>query len=616
MAGEPEAEKPATEESATEEPVIEEPAVEEPAAAEEPAPEPEPENAAVPPFDETPVDTVVDDGPPAEIDPPAVEATSAPVEADLEEPERPKTADKAIGPDDAPEEPPHLGDSAVVVSPQQPLPESLEAIESSSAIEPGISDLERDFKPRPNRRDSSTQTDGPWRPVTPVKRDSTPSIVVPDADDTDFRGLSRARSTRSSKRSIQQAEEVLAAAIIIRAAADSLGETNTKIADVVKDLKQHENADAHRGTGDAAASTMRDALIANMDTGVVDDNKSAAAAAAAANADDKTTTRSSPHRTREHRSSHSSRASRPSTRDGAAAASHHHHRHSSHRHKHEREPEQDAPRTPPRTNTSDSRTPLRAHTGDSSHGSHRSSRRERTPQEQAEHDKRKEERRLAREKEKQREAAPKNDVPPPAAVESKGKEVEASERPHRRSSRRHSSSRKENSAHPDAPADTDPSRPPPANKKFFDMKHGQSVLESKFGEPLAAGETAPPKDKESSSFGAGLMRRRSSRAARRSLDHASGKLQKPRAEEGGKVSSKDKAAAGDDTDNTADGAGVSAPAPAVVHGASSKDNKARDEDNKARKSRMEKREKEEAKEKEDKKKASGIKGMFKRLFSS
>lgn len=523
--------------------------------------------------------------------------------------ERPRTADKLSGSDDAPI--PAEPENEVDLSPEPQSTSSTMPDEAVVAHPDHDIAPRRDFQPRATRRDSSTQTDELWRPKTPMLRNVTPTIVLPDLDDPEAKDKSLAQLSRtSSKRSVQQAEEVVAAAVIIRAAADSLVNTSTRMADVVKDLKQPGDAnaplkssDGRRGTGDAN-STLR-VSSANKVTGVDRISK----------VDEK-----APHppRTREHRSSHGSRSSRPSTRDSASKP----HRHSSHRHRHEsdRDAEHESPQTPPRTRD----TVESGHGSHGSHGSHRS-RRERTPQEQADHERRKEERRLAREKDKEREK-PKTDSP---TAESKGKEAEASppaERS-RRSSRRYSSTRKELDSSGGTSGRTETSAPPQASKKFFDMKSGQSIVDSTFGGPLSAEtSSASNKDKENNKD-APLKRSStitSSRGIRRSLSQTRAKLQKARVEESTKVT-KDKESSKDEVNDKEskvkdrDGRDKEHRHRSSDKGPSSKDesNRSKERDDKHRKSRMEKREKEEAAsgQKEEKKKSGGLKGMFKKLFS-
>lgn len=508
--------------------------------------------------------------------------------------QRPRTADKATGtleesaPDQNDLEVRSISsaapDSPEEVSLQQPLSESFTIVDPPSSSDQEQAVIESSEKPvLLSRVDSSTQTDELWRPKTPLPRGSTPGIVLPDPNDADAMGRSRARSARRmSKQSVHQAEEVVAAAVIIRAAADTLGETSDRMAVHVKDLKQHGETTAPsnlqvdgRGTRVADTSIPYD-FIANPTTGKE-----------SSKTDDKLPR--SP-RSREHRASHSSRSSRPSTReDGTTKSSHH--RHSSHRHRAdgERESEQ-VPRTPPRHQD----------TGESAHGSHSSrSRRERTPQEQAEHERRKEERRLAREKDKAKADSP--------VAEPKGKEPEAppsADRSHR-SSRRHSSTR-HSVASPSNTARTEASTAAPS-KKFFDMKNGQSVMGSSFGGPLTADDASTAtKDKDtiSSSRRSKDVTRpppvelkrssttRSSKGVRRSLDQSNAKLQKAREQESTKAARESQPRRDDS----------SSPAPADAK-----------KDDKHRKSRLEKREKE---DKDEKKKSGGLKGMFKRLFSN
>lgn len=514
-----------------------------------------------------------------------------------DEVERPKTADKATGtpeattPDQNDLEVRSISsaapDSPEEVSSQQPLSESFTMVDPRLSSDQDRSVADSTEKPvLLSRVDSSTQTDELWRPKTPLARSSTPGIVLPDPNDEDTKGMNRARSVRRmSKQSVKQAEEVVAAAVIIRAAADTLGETSDRMASHVKDLKQHGETTAPatlqvdgRGTRVADTSTPYD-FIANPTTGKE-----------SSKADDKLPR--SP-RSREHRASHSSRSSRPSTReDGTVRSSHH--RHSSHRHRPdgERDAEQ-SPRTPPR----------RQDTAESAQGSHSSrSRRERTPQEQAEHERRKEERR--REREKAKAESP--------VAEAKGKEVEAppsADRSHR-SSRRHSSTRHSVTS-PSNTSKTESSAPAPS-KKFFDMKNGESVMGSNFGGPLTAdtaSTSTKDKDTVSSSRRSKDVTRpppvelkrssttRSSKGIRRSLDQSHAKLQKAREQESTKAA-KESHPRGDS----------SSPGP----GASAETKKSK-EDDKHRRSRLEKREKE---EKDEKKKSGGLKGMFKRLFSN
>jgi hypothetical protein len=369
-----------------------------------------------------------------------------------------------------------------------------------------------------------------------ILRAPTPAMVIPDLDDPVAQQLSRARSVRKQRRNtIKKAEELVAAAVVIKAAVDAVSPTHSpqRLASPVnelasfamrsKELKEEERisqpvflskatapADGEsrgrtrtRSIGAEQEVALRSS-VADLFLDEKDTPKDEAAAPAPKTEETKPVTAApvSPKRT----SHHSSR------------------RHSHHR---DREPgsNKDSPRRTHR-HRSDSYTSSRSggevaepHTpkgqdsglsADSS--SH--SRRRRTPEEQAAHEKRKEERRL-REKEKERESSKgKSDSPssPKEKSREKGKEPATStsrERPtssshsHHRISRRHSksegTSRPEKASTHKAEA-TSPS--PAGSKKLVGVKDGQSVLDSKVpspaGDAVPATAAAPAKDKESS----------------------------------------------------------------------------------------------------------------------
>lgn len=143
------------------------------------------------------------------------------------------------------------------------------------------------------------------------------------------------------------------------------------------------------------------------------------------------------------------------------------------------------------------------------------------------------------------------------------------------------------------------------------MKNGRSEMGSSFGGPLTA-DTASTSTKDKDTISSSRRSKevtrpppvelkrssttRSSKAVRRSLDQSHAKLQKAREQESTKAAK--------ESQPRRDESG----SPAPVEGKKTKD------DDKHRKSRLEKREKE---DKDEKKKSSGgLKGMFKRLFSS
>lgn len=149
------------------------------------------------------------------------------------------------------------------------------------------------------------------------------------------------------------------------------------------------------------------------------------------------------------------------------------------------------------------------------------------------------------------------------------------------------------------------------------MKHGQSVVDGKFGGPLTAETPASTKDKENNKD-TSLKRSNtatSSRGLRRSLSQTQTKLQKVRVEESVKATKekeskerevKDKESRHRSSDK---GSGASTPKEESI--------RSKERDDKHRKSRAEKREKEEtvSGQKDEKKKSGGLKGMFRKLFS-
>ncbi|PSR97677.1 hypothetical protein BD289DRAFT_84230 [Coniella lustricola] len=425
--------------------------------------------------------------------------------------------------------------------------------------EPAVN-VAQDLAPQPERCDSSTQTDELWRPKTPLLLRDNVAAVAPtsSADQADGSHSSQDNLSKTAK-----AGEAVAVDANSDASTGSPDTTSDRVANASKDSKQHGTADyppspareRRRHTGDSGG---RHRVSANRLAGVERTTK-----------DD----RAYPPRTRS--GTHGSRSSRPSTRDGPDGTPKSLHRHSSHRHRHEgdRDGENENPQTPPRT-------------AESGHGSHRSRRGERTPQEQAEHDKRKEERRLARKKEE--EVSQLQTESPSVGI--KGKDSEGSPAAERRSSRRPSSSRRET-----APA-SGATAPPQASKKFFDFKGGESVLDNnKFGGPLDTDTAA----KEGSLKRTSTTASSKEKSFSRSLSQSDAKLQKARADEAVKASNeKDK--------------GVAPPSKASAK----EDSKNRDD--KHRRSRMERRESQQSnhKEEKEKKKSGGLKGMFKRMFSS
>jgi hypothetical protein len=383
------------------------------------------------------------------------------------------------------------------------------------------------------------------QPVRPgisseILRAPTPAMVIPDLDDPVAQQLSRARSLRKQRRNtIKKAEELVAAAVVIKAAVDAVSPTSSpqRLASPVnelasfavrsRELKEEDKipqpvfvaqdrtvpaeaeADARGRTRTRSIGAQQEVALRSSvaDLFLDDKDKSKDEAAAPAPKTDET-------------------KAVPAAAASPKRSSHHSSRRHSHHHDRETGSNKDSPRRSHR-HRSDShtssrsggevaepRTPKRQDTGLSTDSSTRS-RRHRTPEEQAAHEKRKEERRL-REKEKERERESSKDKAespssPKEKPRDKDKEPATStsrERPtssshsHHRSSRRHSKSEGNSRSDKPSPSKTEAAPPSSAgSKKFFDVKNGQSVLETKFPSPVAEvvpapAVAAPAKDKE------------------------------------------------------------------------------------------------------------------------
>ncbi|EOO01055.1 hypothetical protein UCRPA7_3461 [Phaeoacremonium minimum UCRPA7] len=291
------------------------------------------------------------------------------------------------------------------------------------------------------RIDSGTQTEDLFRPKTPLQmlmknamsqefRAPTPAIEIPDAEDPHAKQLSRARSVRRKRRqTIRDAEELVAAAVVIYAAAEALSPPGSPplASNLEKELAKEEEPVVLS----LSDSTAQGAVVENS-IGEED-------------------------------------ALRKSVADLLAE--------------------------------------------DKSRELNARSKKERTPEEQAAHDKRKE-RRLAREKERLNDSSPSKSP----SKSSKGKEPETEKSSSHRSSRRHS--------HASATVTKEDSPVPPP-KKFFDMKNGQSVLQSNFGprEGSVDKEIARPELPQRSN-----TTRSAKGGVRKSVDASRAKLQKTRDE--------------------------------------------------------------------------------------
>ena len=340
------------------------------------------------------------------------------------------------------------------------------------------------------------------RPPTPAQlfprgfntefRVPTPAVVLPDLDDPLAKQMSRVRSIRRQRRNtIKQAEEMVAAAVVIYATAEVLSPPasptlSTPPADGFGATEMHSDTERRdKGKGkdvetpvlprqDSSAPGLEEesrGRTQSRDIGAVQEGE-LLSSVADLSVDDKGKTRdtpktddpkatpSSPRRHSHHSSRHRSHRE---SRDGSKEGSRHSHRRRSDSHTSSRSlaDDKDKPRTPTRQDS-----------GFSEHTSSSRTRKQRTPEEQEAHDKRKEERRRLRELEKAKEES----APSPTKERSATNgSTETREHHRHRSSRRHSRTSVEPAPEPSSPA---------ASKKFFDLKNSKSIIESNF----------PPKD--------------------------------------------------------------------------------------------------------------------------
>ncbi|KAK5629074.1 hypothetical protein RRF57_004789 [Xylaria bambusicola] len=300
---------------------------------------------------------------------------------------------------------------------------------------------------------------------TEERRFPTPAIVLPDLADSKIENSARAKSLKKKRRQhFREVEENVAAAVVIYATAQELslspspsrgyGRINRNITETL-------------GVGRGPVQASSDAVSSEISAQHSFDESDFSSSVADLSTDDER------HRHRSRRSHHHS--SRPRETVSGDEYRRHHHR----EHKSRDEGEQSAKVSSDRSMSSRHRKeePLRRskeeyrrHDGGHESPSHR---RHRTPEEQAAHDKRKEERRAQRERERELELS----------REQKGKEAEttppSSIRHSPRSSRRsgqsdlrpgHSSSERRVSIK------EEPS--PVSSRKLFNFRGGESILDA------------------------------------------------------------------------------------------------------------------------------------------
>jgi len=403
------------------------------------------------------------------------------------------------------------------------------------------------------------------RPLTPTRliprglntefRVPTPAVVLPDLDDPLAKQMSRVRSIRRQRRNtIKQAEEMVAAAVVIYATAEVLSPPASPTLESPPEgfgsTKMHSDTEG-KGKGkdvetpvlprQASSAPVPEAedrgRTRSRDIGAVQegellytvadlsvDDKGKSRDASTTKTDDAKP--SSPRRNSHHSSRHRSHRD---SRDGSKEGSRHTHSRRSDSHTSVRSATDSRPRTPTKTDTA---LP-------ESNGSPRT-RRRRTPEEQEAHDKRKEERRRLRELEKAKEeaapASPGKDRSIPKSSSSSRDRPEHHRHHSSHSSRRHSRTSVE------PKLDVPPS--PAASKKFFDIKNGESVIESNFVAKEAAAKDSVkdviPKEvsmpPSSSKTPTELKRSSTSRSTRlRKSEDRSGRLHRSRDDVGSKA---------------------------------------------------------------------------------
>ncbi|KAI4861721.1 hypothetical protein F4820DRAFT_432492 [Hypoxylon rubiginosum] len=476
-----------------------------------------------------------------------------------------------------------------------------------------------------------------------IPRSATPAVILPDLTDSNARALGRARSVKKQRRqTLKQAEETVAAAVVIYAAvrgfspppSPQLGSSQAEkdVAEVLEPTQEYaQKSDevsslSTPGVNQSVGQNDFSLPVADLDT---DD-------------EERKSTDERHHRHRHHHHHHSSRS-----RDSKDSGEHLHRR---------RESNLSVKST--RSSKRDSGFSI-----DSSRTGSSSSRRHRTPEEQAAHEKRKEERerRAAREAyEKEREG--------------KGKEPEVapSDRPSHRSSRRHSTSysektrserhpershsdrhseRSHSERHSERPhSERHSERPhserhsersqterhsekprserpvskegtPPLSKKFFDTKNVESVLAPNSPTRPRSNSTnvTPPVARETAKSGTSLKRSNTAKSHKESADgsrtnttstgksHSKDSVDVPRNKSHRSIDESSKRRKLDTKNSTA----AAEPSESKVSQTSEgHKHSRREERQKAREAEAEAK-----KEGETKKKPSGIRAAFKKIFS-
>ncbi|KAI1428649.1 hypothetical protein F5Y12DRAFT_731114 [Xylaria sp. FL1777] len=366
---------------------------------------------------------------------------------------------------------------------------------SFSSLEPIFSGVDlldhpsferRPIPPKSNRRQhqpilvhSSTQTDedlprgfsslSHYR-LAEEPRSPTPAIVLPDLNDPKVKALGRAKSLKKKRRQhFREVEETVATAVVIYATAQELSPPPSPPRSYRQINKNITETLGAQGPVQVSSDVVSSGISAEHS---VDENDFSPTVADLSTDDER------PHRHRSHRSHHHSSRSR----DSVSGDEHRHHRHRHHRSKDDSGQSLKTSSDRSISSRHDREEPLRRHKEESrrqegghesSHGS--SHRRHRTPEDQAAHDKRKEERRARHELERARERQE-------PEREHKGKEAETtlpSSDSHSSRSLRRSGQADLRSGHsrPERRVSIKDEPSPVSSKKFFDFRGGESILD-------------------------------------------------------------------------------------------------------------------------------------------
>ncbi|POR36812.1 Uncharacterized protein TPAR_02990, partial [Tolypocladium paradoxum] len=333
-------------------------------------------------------------------------------------------------------------------------------------------------------------------------RAATPGIVVPD---TEMVNLHRARTLRrKQKLAVRNAEDTVAAAVVIYATVEALSPPESPSLGALHGDGKGVPSLGHDmilGANSAQSPdefTRRRSLKGQEDdlresvTDLFTDGRSRELGSSSGDKDREGHRR---HRHSHHSSTHSSRTrveeeGKESRRRSSRSS------HSSHRHRADSAGSRANSKTPPRT-------PKRHDSGYSGDSSGSSGKRRRTPEEQAEHERRKAERQLKEKEPERRESSTRD---------RKSKEPEAqAERSHRSSRRQsHSSHSRSEQPKPSASMDREPIILVQPEKRFFDVKNSEGIVgpspptppvvrEAAIPPPVSAKEASRPDDPKRSS---------------------------------------------------------------------------------------------------------------------